>query len=146
MAAARIQNTRTGNTDGDQTHNLRTEKLRNKFSGATLRHLDNIQDSHKQMYLQGVLWGSWVSCRSWWNLQIKEPSGETPTQLPIQCAPKNHEQNATPSCNNTRYFNGRAPGLNVSHTGDSGFDHEAWKLGVFIEKEWGWGRNWRGFT
>jgi hypothetical protein len=31
-------------------------------------------------------------------------------------------------------------------TGDSGFDHEAWKLGVFIEKEWGWGRNWHGFT
>jgi hypothetical protein len=23
---------------------------------------------------------------------------------------------------------------------------EAWKLGVFIEKGWGWGRNWRGFT
>jgi hypothetical protein len=20
------------------------------------------------------------------------------------------------------------------------------RLGVFIEKEWGWGRNWRGFT
>ena len=35
---------------------------------------------------------------------------------------------------------------NVSHAGDSGFDHKAWKLGVFIEKEWGWGRNWRGFT
>jgi hypothetical protein len=33
-----------------------------------------------------------------------------------------------------------------THTGDSGFDQEAWKLGVFIEKEWGWGRNWRGFT
>jgi hypothetical protein len=32
-----------------------------------------------------------------------------------------------------------APGQNVSHTGDSGFNHEAWKLGVFIEKEWGWG-------
>jgi hypothetical protein len=23
---------------------------------------------------------------------------------------------------------------NISHTGDSGFDQEAWKLGVFIEK------------
>jgi hypothetical protein len=22
----------------------------------------------------------------------------------------------------------------------------AWKLGVFIEKEWDWGRNWRSFT
>ena len=42
--------------------------------------------------------------------------------------------------------NGGAPVQNVSHTGDSGFDPEAWKLGVFIEKEWGWGRNWRGFT
>ena len=42
--------------------------------------------------------------------------------------------------------NGGALGRNVSHTGDSGFDHEAWKLGVFIEKGWGWGRNWRGFT
>jgi hypothetical protein len=30
--------------------------------------------------------------------------------------------------------NGGAPVRNVSHTGDSGFDHEAWKLGVFIEK------------
>ena len=30
-----------------------------------------------------------------------------------------------------------APGQNVSHTGDSGFNHEAWKLGVFIEKGWG---------
>ncbi|EDL05783.1 mCG50834, partial [Mus musculus] len=49
--------------------------------------------------------------------------------------------------NNKRFFNGGAPGRNVSHTtGDSGFDHEAWKVGVFIEKEWGWGRNWRGFT
>jgi hypothetical protein len=34
-----------------------------------------------------------------------------------------------------RYFNGGVPGQNVSHTGDSGLDHEAWKLGVFIEKE-----------
>ena len=42
--------------------------------------------------------------------------------------------------------NGRAPVRNVSHAGDSGFDPEAWKLGVFIEKGWGWGRNWRGFT
>ena len=39
-----------------------------------------------------------------------------------------------------------APVRNVSHTGDSGFDDEAWKLGVFIEKGWGWGRNWLGFT
>jgi hypothetical protein len=31
-------------------------------------------------------------------------------------------------------------------TQETGFDHEAWKLGVFIEKEWGWGRNWCGFT
>jgi hypothetical protein len=23
--------------------------------------------------------------------------------------------------------------------------HEAWKLGVFIEKGWDWGRNWLGF-
>ena len=42
--------------------------------------------------------------------------------------------------------NGGAPVRNVSHTGDSGFDPEAWKLGTFIEKGWGWGRNWRGFT
>ena len=28
---------------GTQTHNLRTEKPRHKFSGATLRHLDNRQ-------------------------------------------------------------------------------------------------------
>jgi hypothetical protein len=27
-----------------------------------------------------------------------------------------------------------------------GFYPEAWKLGTFIEKGWGWGRNWRGFT
>jgi hypothetical protein len=33
--------------------------------------------------------------------------------------------------------NGRAPVRNVSHAGDSGFDPEAWKLGVFIEKGWG---------
>jgi hypothetical protein len=38
-----------------------------------------------------------------------------------------------------RQFNGRAPGRNVSHAGDSGFDHEAWKLGVFIEKGLGLG-------
>ena len=39
-----------------------------------------------------------------------------------------------------RQFNGGAPGRNVSHTtGDSGFDHEAWKLGVFIEKGLGLG-------
>jgi hypothetical protein len=42
--------------------------------------------------------------------------------------------------------NGRALGRNVSHAGDSGFDHEYWKLGVFIEKGWDWGMNWRGFT
>jgi hypothetical protein len=77
---------------------------------------------------------------------MKEPSEETPTQLLIRGTPKNHEQNTTPWCNNTRYFNGGAPGQKVSHTGDSGFNHKAWKLGVFIEKEWGWGRNWRGFT
>jgi hypothetical protein len=28
---------------------------------------------------------------------------------------------------------------NVSHAGDSGFDHKAWKLGVFIEKGLGLG-------
>ena len=28
-----------------------------------------------------------------------------------------------------------APGRNVSHAGDSGFDTEAWKLEVFIEKQ-----------
>ena len=39
--------------------------------------------------------------------------------------------------------NGGAP---VRNTGDSSFDPEAWKLGTFIEKGWGWGRNWRGFT
>jgi hypothetical protein len=37
--------------------------------------------------------------------------------------------------------NGGAPVQNISHTGDSGFHHEAyheaWKLGVFIEKGWG---------
>ena len=42
--------------------------------------------------------------------------------------------------------NGGAPVRNVSHTGDSGLDPNAWKLGVFIEKGWGWGRNWRRFT
>ena len=35
--------------------------------------------------------------------------------------------------------NGRALGQNVSHAGDSGFDYEAWKLGVFMEKELGMG-------
>jgi hypothetical protein len=39
-----------------------------------------------------------------------------------------------------RPFNGGA------HEGDSGFDHEAWKLVVSKEKGWGWGRNWRSFT
>lgn len=43
VAAARIQNTRTGNTGGTQTHNLRTEKPRHKFSGSTLTQLDNRQ-------------------------------------------------------------------------------------------------------
>jgi hypothetical protein len=33
---------------------------------------------------------------------MKEPSGETPTQFPIRHAPKNHEQNRTPRCENTR--------------------------------------------
>ena len=28
---------------------------------------------------------------------------------------------------------------NMFHTGDSGFDHKAWKLGVFIEKGLGLG-------
>jgi hypothetical protein len=42
--------------------------------------------------------------------------------------------------------NGGAPGRNISQVGDSGFDSKAWKLGVFIEKGWGGGRNWRGFT
>ena len=38
------------------------------------------------------------------------------------------------------FFNGGAPGRNISHiTGDSGFDHEAWKLGVFIGKGMGLG-------
>jgi hypothetical protein len=36
--------------------------------------------------------------------------------------------------------------VNSYLTGDRGIDHEAWKLGVFIEKGWGWGRNWWGFT
>ena len=35
--------------------------------------------------------------------------------------------------------NGGAPVRNVSHTGDSGFDPEAWKLGAFIEKGLGLG-------
>ena len=73
---------------------------------------------------------------------VKEPSGETPTQLPIQCAPKNHEQTDHLDVKTGGSFNGRAPDRKVSHTGDSGFDHEAWKLGGFIEK----GRNWHGFT
>jgi hypothetical protein len=30
-------------------------------------------------------------------------------------------------------------GQNVSHAGDNGFDHEAWKLGFFIEKGLGLG-------
>ena len=34
---------------------------------------------------------------------------------------------------------GRVPGRKVSHSGDSDFDHEAWKLGVFIEKGLGLG-------
>jgi hypothetical protein len=45
-----------------------------------------------------------------------------------------------------RSHNGGAPGRTISHTGDSGFDPKAWKLGVFIEKTWGWGRNWHSFT
>jgi hypothetical protein len=56
--------------------------------------------------------------------------------------------------NRTQHLDVTTPGIlmaelwveNVSHTGDSGFDHEAWKLGVFIEKEWDWGRNWCCFT
>jgi hypothetical protein len=39
-----------------------------------------------------VFRGSWVSLRSRWDLQMKESSGETPTQLQIRRAPKNHEQ------------------------------------------------------
>jgi hypothetical protein len=35
-------------------------------------------------------------------LGLKEPSGETPTQLPIRHVPKNHEQKTTPWCNNVR--------------------------------------------
>ena len=51
--------------------------------------------------------------------------------------PKKHEN---PSCcKHTRQFNGGALGRNVSHTGDSGFDHKAWKLGVFKEKGLGLG-------
>jgi hypothetical protein len=42
--------------------------------------------------------------------------------------------------------NGGALGRKVSHAGDSSFDPEAWKLGTFIKKGWGWGRNRRGFT
>jgi hypothetical protein len=34
-------------------------------------------------------------------------------------------------CKNMRLL---ASGRNVFHAEDSGFDHEAWKLGVFIEK------------
>jgi hypothetical protein len=67
-------------------------------------------------------------------LLMKEPSGETPTQLPIQRAPKNHKQTDRLDVKTGGNFNGRAPGRKVSYTGDSGFDHEAWKLGVFIEK------------
>ena len=35
--------------------------------------------------------------------------------------------------------NGGAAGRTVSHARISGFDHEAWKLGVFIEKGLGLG-------
>ena len=35
--------------------------------------------------------------------------------------------------------NGGAPVQNESHTGDSGFDPKAWKLGTFIEKGVGLG-------
>jgi hypothetical protein len=38
-----------------------------------------------------------------------------------------------------RQFNGGAPGRNVYHTGDSGFDDEARKLGFFL-----WGKGLRG--
>ena len=51
---------------------------------------------------------------------LKEPSGETPTQLSIRRAPKNHEQNRTPWCNYMRSFNDGAPDQHVSHTGDNG--------------------------
>jgi hypothetical protein len=39
-----------------------------------------------------------------------------------------------------------APGQHVSHAGDRGVDHEAQKLGVYIGKEWEYGKNWQGFT
>jgi hypothetical protein len=42
--------------------------------------------------------------------------------------------------------NGGAPGRNLSHAGDSGFNPKVWELGAFIEKGWGWVRSWHGFT
>jgi hypothetical protein len=38
-----------------------------------------------------------------------------------------------------RQFNDGAPGRHISPAGDRGVDQEAWKLGVFKEKGWGWG-------
>ena len=34
----------------------------------------------------------------------------------------------------------------MSHTGDRGVDNEAQKLGVYIQKSWGQGKNWHGYT
>ena len=34
----------------------------------------------------------------------------------------------------------------VSHAGDRGVDHEAQKLGVYIQKSWGQGKNWHSYT
>ena len=64
---------------------------------------------------------------------MKEPSGETPTQFPIQHAPKNHEQTDCLDVN-TR------GSLMAELWSKCGFDHEPWKLGVFIEKGLGLGK------
>ena len=41
-----------------------------------------------QTYLQGVFGVPGCHTKSWWNLQMKDPSGETPTQVPRWCTPK----------------------------------------------------------
>jgi hypothetical protein len=33
----------------------------------------------------------------------------------------------------------------MSHTEDRGIGHEAQKLGVYIQKSWGQGKNWQGY-
>ena len=78
------------------------------------------------------------------NRSVRPPFGDPHSSLGREGAPKETQESFLLQTHKAFYCG--APDRNVSHAGDSGFDHEAWKLGVFIEKEWGWGRNWRGFT